>query len=126
MKSFREILVVLIAGVIVTGVLVFANTDIATPNQEPTSTGVTLDDIYHKLNNTSSLTKDFNPTAGTDVSNFHDLEEIYNFLGPVNPEIVTSNATIMGVTGTYDVSNLLPENVATGTTYGTSSVGTME
>jgi hypothetical protein len=128
MKIIKETLIVIIAGIIITGVLVFANTDISTPNQEPASTGVTLDDIYHKLNNTSPSTKDFNPTGGTDVSNFHDLGEIYIAIGTLDPATFTSSTTIMGIAGTYDVSGLDPSNVATGTTYGQngSLVGTME
>jgi hypothetical protein len=126
MKFLKEILIVSMSGVIVTGVLVFANISVNNPGGIPASTGVTLDDIYHTLNNTSPLVKNFNPIVGSDTANFHDLSEIYNLLETVDPETVTSNGTIMGIAGTYDISNLLPENVVMGTTYGTSSVGTME
>ena len=126
MKLLKEILIVSVSGIIVTGVLVFANISINNPGGVPASTGVTLDDIYHTLNNTSPLVKNFNPLAGPDTANFHDLAEVYDLLTPVDSEIITSGNTIMGIAGTYDISNLLPENVVMGTTYGTSSVGTME
>jgi hypothetical protein len=130
MKNLKQVVIVLIAGLVVTGVVVFANNTLTAPSGDPESTGITLDDIYHKLEGTATTTKSFNPTVNTSTSNFHDLGEIYDLLNnnPLDPNTFTASTTIMGVTGTYDISNLIPENVATGVTYGPngSLVGTME
>jgi hypothetical protein len=125
MKLNRDILIITIGTLVVLGTVVLANTDFSVPAGVPSQTGVTLDDIYHKLNGTSPNIKSFNPAVGTGVANFHDLGEIYELLIPVDSEITASGTVIMGVNGVYDISNLIPENVATGTHYGTSSVGTM-
>lgn len=126
MKFLKESIIVLVAGIIITSVVVFANSDFSVPSGTPTSTGVTLEDIYNKLSGTATTTKSFNPTVDTNTSNFHDLGQIYDLLTPIDPGIIASGTTIIGVTGIYDISGLDPANVATGTIYGTSSVGTME
>ena len=126
MKFLREFIVVLVAGIIITGVVVFANSDFFVPAGSPSFTGVNLDDIYNVLSGTPPPTKTFGPTVETSTSNFHDLGQIYDLLTPIDSNTIASGTSISGVAGTYDISSLDPSNVATGTTYGTSSVGIME
>ena len=126
MKFLKEFIIILFAGIIITGVVVFANSDFSVPVGTPDATGVTLEDIYNKLSNVSTSTKSFGPLVGTSTPNFHDLGQIYDLLTPIDSNTIASGTTIMGVAGTYDISSLDPSNVATGTVYGTSSVGTMQ
>ena len=126
MKFLREAFVVLVAGTIVSGVIVFANSSFSIPASVPGPTGVTVEDIYDKLSGISTSTKSFDPTVGTGTQNFHDLGQIFDLLTPIDPNTIASGTTIMGVAGVYDISGLDPANVATGTVYGTSSVGTMQ
>ena len=126
MRFLRESVIVLIAVLTITGIVVYANSNFSIPASTPDSTGVTLEDIYNKLSGVATTTKSFNPTIDTNTSNFHDLGQIFDLLTPIDPGTIASGTTIIGVTGTYDISSLDPANVATGTTYGTSSVGTMQ
>ncbi len=126
MRLAKEILIVLIAGIAVVGFVVFAGTDIFGPAGTPSATNVTLDDIYAKLTNTSIASKTFYPQKTTTEGNFRDLKQLYDLLTPISSTTITSSTTIMGVAGAYNISNLTPDKVATGTTYGTSSVGTLQ
>ena len=126
MRLAKEIFIVLIAGIIVVGFVVFAGTDMIGPIGTPAATNISLDDIYAKLTNTSIASKTFYPQKTTNETNFHDLKQLYDLLTPISSTTITSSTTIMGVAGAYNVSNLSPDKVATGTTYGTSSVGTLQ
>jgi len=95
------------------------------PATSPSSTFVTLADIYNKLvdNSRSTSIKIFNPTSLPTPTNF-TLQDIWNNIPNINPGNIIFGNTILGVTGTYNVSNLTPDKVATGTIYGLGLVGT--
>ena len=111
---------------IVVAVVAWANSDFTVSDGTPSPTGVTLDDIYNKLSNNTTTSKSFSPDREPTQASYHDLGEIYSLLTPISSSTITTGSTIMGVSGSYNISNLTPDKVATGTHYGTSSVGTMQ
>jgi hypothetical protein len=122
------------------------------PGSEATSTGYTLADIYNRLFDNSTATAgnhNFEPSASP-TSTMYSLTQIYNLIPTIDPTKVLSGTTYLGVAGTYsgggytygdnsadqvlttaagagtwDASNLTVDLVATGTAWGTSSVGTL-
>jgi len=125
MKFSKNIIITVLSALTVFAVVALAGSDLI-GSGNPSPTGVTLEDIYRKLSNNATTSKNFSPTQDTSMANFHDLGQIYNLLTPVSSSSITSGTTIMGISGSYNISNLTPDKVATGTAYGTSSVGTMQ
>ncbi len=122
---FKHLLSYILGATLVIGGVVFAGT--LTPSvSTDTANFVTLSDIYNKiiLNTYSTSTHSISTTSAPTAS-MHTLYEIYNIIPTLLPATILTNTTIMGVAGTYNTSNLIPGNVATGTAYGTSSVGTL-
>lgn len=125
MKVSKNIIITVISALTVFTVVALAGSDLI-GSGAPSATGVTLEDIYNKLSNNSTSSKNFNPAQDTSVPSFHDLGQIYSLLTPVSSTTITSGTTIMGISGSYNISNLTPDKVATGTSYGTSSIGTLQ
>jgi hypothetical protein len=125
MKIFKKISLIIVLGTIFLGRLALAGS-LDPTGPYPESFGVTLDDIYGKIqdNNYVVLSHQFNPQSAP-AGTFHTLQEIFELIPTVNPDTVISGTTILGVAGTYDISNLTPDKVREGVSYGTSSVGTL-
>jgi hypothetical protein len=125
MKLFKKSLIIILFTTIIIGGAVFAGQ--LTPTGAPGTSFVTLTDIYEKIldNTYATSSRDYEPSlapAGT----HYTLQQIFDIIPAINPELVISGNSILGVDGTYDVSNLTPDKVATGTVYGVGLVGTWE
>jgi photosystem II stability/assembly factor-like uncharacterized protein len=123
MKIDKTILTIVFLGILIFGAKLFAGQLI--PTGLPGSTFVSLSDIYQKiLNNTyTTSTREFIPTT-TPAGTGFTLQNIFDAIPTINPDKIISGNTILGVAGTYDISNLTPDKVATGTIYGLGQVGT--
>ena len=122
----KNILIILFSAFIVVSNL-FAGSLI--PTNPPGTSLVTLSDIYEKIqdNNYATSSRSFAPNlapAGTFVTLQNIWDKAAEIIDNINPETIIAPTTILGVTGTYDVSNLTPDMVATGTVYGNGLVGT--
>lgn len=127
MKFLRELVIVLVSGIIITSVVVFAGS--LTPINPPGTTFFTLSDIYEKIqdNNYATSSRVFTPSlapAGTFVTLQNIWDKIFEISSSINSENIIAPITILGVAGTYDVSNLTPDKVAQGVVYGNGFVGT--
>lgn len=60
------------------------------------------------------------PVYGT----MHTLGDVWNIIPTISAENILFGNSFMGIAGTYDITNLTPDKVKVGITYGTSSVGT--
>ncbi len=123
--KLKHILSYILGATLVIGGVVFAGT--LTPSvSTDTANFVTLSDIYNKiiLNTYSTSTHSISTTSAP-VASMYTLSDIYNAIPTLSSGTITTGTTIMGIAGAYNTSNLIPGNVATGTSYGTSSVGTL-
>jgi hypothetical protein len=127
LKSKKNIIVISLGILAVTGTIFAGH---LSPTNTFGTSFVTLSDIYEKLQNNvySTSSRSFAPVespAGT----HHTLQEIYDLansiLSVINPENIIAGNSILGIAGTYDVSELSPDKVREGIAYGTSSVGTL-
>jgi hypothetical protein len=124
-SQFISFSLYIIGGLIVLGVVAIAGS--LSPLSSPAPTTRTLNDVYQKLTNNSysaSIADSFNFPTGEATSTMATVEQIYNLIPTIYPSTIISGQTILGVSGSYDVSNLLSQNVASGTTFGVNSVGT--
>ena len=122
--KLKQIVTYILGAVLVIGGVVFAGS--LTPSVSTnTSNFVTLSDLYNKIiDNTYSNSTHSVSTTSAPVSTMYSLSDIYNAIPTISTYIIINSATIMGVQGTYDISNLTPDKVRAGVTYGTSSIGT--
>jgi hypothetical protein len=104
-----------------------ANAGSLTPPALPAATSYTLADIYTRLTTNAAVTEAnhlFAPSA-TPAGTLYTLKQIYDAIPTVNPAKILASISYLGITGTYNISNLTAANVKSGTTYGTSSTGTL-
>jgi hypothetical protein len=84
----------------------------------------TLSDIYNRLGNINyTPTTHEISTTSSPASSMHSLSEIWNNFPTISADTILASTTIMGIEGILALPT--PETVATGTTYGTSSIGTL-
>ncbi|MCX6713315.1 MAG: hypothetical protein NTY66_03870, partial [Candidatus Vogelbacteria bacterium] len=97
------------------------------PLTGPGASGYTLSNIYDRLTSNASATAGDHPFApsGAPAGSFHTLTEIYNSIPTIDASKLLTSATYLGVTGTYDVTNLTVGNVKSGTTFGAGQTGTL-
>ncbi len=130
MNNLKQISILLIALVFVIGGVIIAGS-ISPLTNVPETNFVTLGDIYSKIEDDSynATGHDLGPTDAISPSG-NTLLEIWNKLDEaqtgISADKIIAGYNILGVAGTYDISNLTSDNVVAGTNYGTSSVGTME
>lgn len=129
MNLFKKNILIILFSAFIIGANIFAGSLTPIPTNQPGNTFVTLLDIYEKIqnNNYATSSRSFSPSLPP-VGTFKSLQNIWDKISEItagiNPENIIASTTILGVTGTYDVSNLTPDKVATGTVYGNGLVGT--
>jgi len=122
MKYFKTSLFILISVISIFGVAIAGT---LTPSSAPAATLITLNDLYQKVLNNSYVISvhSFNPTLGPASTN-NSLQNIWNIIPMINSGNIISGYNVLGVSGTYNISSLTPDKVATGTVYGLGQVGT--
>ena len=122
--NLKQLITYILGAFLIIGGVAFAGSltpsvNISTPNF------VTLSDIYNKiLNNTYTVSTHLVSTTSAPVSSMNTLSDIWNAIPTISAGTIINGTTIMGVAGTYNISNLTPDKVLSGITYGTSSTGT--
>jgi len=124
--KYKNILISICATVLVIGGIVLAGE--ISNNSAPSATAIpyTLSDIYNKLtdpNYTANPSHNLYPSVGSSTESMHSLDYIYDAV-PAYKTLDGSTTTIeAGIYATTtlteidtDISGLLPENIATGTT----------
>ncbi|MEI6528125.1 MAG: hypothetical protein WCO10_00435 [bacterium] len=124
MKKVRESLIIIFLGILAIGGTLLAGSLVPT-SEAPGTSFVTLTDLHNKITNNSYSTssRNFVPTSTPASTNF-TLQQIWNAIPNIHADTIISGHTILGVAGAYNVSNLTPDKVATGTVYGLGQVGT--
>jgi hypothetical protein len=120
-----KIFLVVFASVLIVSGIVKAGS--LTPSDVPAASGYTLNDIYTRLTTNVSTTDgshSFSP-QGAPASTFYDLNDIYNAIPTIDPEKILADATYLGISGTYDVSNLSTAMVKEGVIFGISFTGSL-
>ena len=124
-NKLSQIITYIFVATLIVGGVVFAGSLNSSVNTGTTNF-LTLSDLYNKIvNNTYSTSTHSLSTTSVPASTMHTLAEIYNAIPTIDAGTIINGITVMGVTGTYNASNLIPNNVLSGTSYGTSSVGTL-
>jgi hypothetical protein len=125
MKFFKKSLIIILFAISIIGGAVLAGQ--LTPTGAPGTSFVTLTDIYEKIldNTYATSSRSYEPSSAP-AGTHYTLQQIFDAIPNIDPEKIISGHNILGVDGAYDVSNLTPDKVRLGTTYGTSSEGTWE
>jgi hypothetical protein len=125
MKLFKKSLIIILFAAAIIGGGVLAGQ--LTPTGAPGTSFVTLTDIYEKIldNTYATSSRGYEPGAAP-AGTHYTLQQIFDAIPTISPESIIAGNSILGIDGTYDVSNLTPDKVATGTVYGIGLVGTWE
>jgi len=97
------------------------------PTADPAATSYTLEDIYNRINTNTTATVGNHvlSTTTSPVASFYTLTQIYDAIPTIDTEKVLTGTSYLGTAGTWDASNLTNALVKLGTTYSTSSTGTL-
>ncbi len=121
-NKYIKISIIILALVLVVVGILFAG-DILTQTEAPSPTGYTLEDIYNKLTDsgyTSSPSHDLKTSNSTSTPSMYSLEDIFTIVPEyktLSDSTTTLSAGIYSTTTLSDIElNLLPDNIASGTT----------
>lgn len=110
---------VLLVGVVYAGSL--------SPSADPAATSYTLTDIYTRLTTNATATAGdhaFAPSASP-AGTLYTMTQIYDAIPTIAADRVISGTTLLGVGGTYDITNLSTASVFNGIAFGSGSTGTL-